>query len=68
MNELFELFLRFFVKIFRVLGFLFEVMLQDVLMWLFDLLFKKYRWLGMLLVITWLIVVCWLFWQYQYKH
>ncbi len=68
MNELFELFLRFFVKIFRVLGFLFEVMLQDVLMWLFDLLFKKYRWLGMLLVITWLIVVCWLFWQYRYKH
>lgn len=68
MNELFELFLRFFVKIFRVLGFLFEVMLQDVLMWLFDLLFKKYRWLGMLLVITWLIVVCWLFWQYRYKY
>ncbi len=68
MNELFELFLRFFVKIFRVLGFLFEVMLQDVLMWLFDFLYKKHRWLGMLLVITWLIVVCWLFWQYRYKH
>lgn len=68
MNELFELFLRFFVKIFRVFGFLFEAMLQDVLMWLFDLLFRKYRWLGMLLVMTGLIVLCWLFWQYRYKY